>query len=34
MTDSVQALLKADYILALNSGYNIRRCVVATDIFF
>ena len=33
MTDSVQALLKADYILALNSGYNIRRCVVCNRYF-
>ena len=33
MTDSVQALLKADYMLALNSGYNIRRCVVCNRYF-
>ena len=28
VTDSLQALLKADYMLALNSGYNIRRCII------
>ena len=33
VTDSVQALLKADYMLALNSGYNIRRCIVCETYF-
>lgn len=33
VTDSVQALLKADYMLALNSGYNIRRCIVCSKYF-
>ena len=33
MTDSVQALLKADYMLVLNSGYNIRRCVICNRYF-
>ena len=33
MTDSVQALLKADYMLALNSGYNVRRCLVCQKYF-
>lgn len=33
MTDSVQALLKADYMLVLNSGYNIRRCIVCNRYF-
>ena len=33
VTDSVQALLKADYMLALNSGYNVRRCIVCQKYF-
>ena len=33
VTDSVQALLKADYMLALNSGYNVRRCLVCQKYF-
>lgn len=28
VTDSLQALMKADYMLALNSGHNIRRCII------
>ena len=33
VTDSVQAVLKADYVLALNSGHNIRRCAVCKRYF-
>lgn len=33
VTDSVQAVLKADYMLALNSGHNIRRCAVCKKYF-
>ncbi len=33
ITDSLQALLKADYMLALNSGYNIRRCIICGRYF-
>ncbi len=33
ITDSLQALLKADYMLALNSGYNIRRCIICERYF-
>ena len=32
-TDSLQALLQADYMLCLNSGYNIRRCLVCGRYF-
>ena len=27
-TDSLQMLLKADYMTALNAGHNIRQCIV------
>ncbi len=33
ITDSLQALLKADYMLALCSGYNIRRCIICGRYF-
>ena len=33
VTDSVQAVLKADYMLALNSGHNIRQCAVCKQYF-
>lgn len=33
VTDSVQAVLKADYMLALNSGHNIRQCLVCKKYF-
>ena len=33
VTDSLQALMKADYILALNSGHNIRRCIICGRYF-
>lgn len=33
VTDSLQALLKADYMLALNSGHNIRKCVICGRYF-
>ena len=33
VTDSLQALMKADYILALNSGHNIRRCIICGKYF-
>ena len=33
ITDSLQALMKADYILALNCGYNIHRCLVCGSHF-
>ena len=33
MTDSLQALMKADYMLALNSGHNIRRCIICGRYF-
>ena len=33
VTDSVQAVLKADYMLALNSGHNIRQCIVCKRYF-
>ena len=33
VTDSLQALMKADYMLALNSGYNIRRCLICGTYF-
>ena len=29
----MQAVLKADYMLALNSGHNIRRCAVCKQYF-
>ena len=32
-TDSLQMLLKADYMTALNTGYNIRRCIVCKKYF-
>lgn len=32
-TDSLQMLLKADYMTALNIGYNIRRCIVCKNYF-
>ncbi len=33
ITDSLQAFLKADFMLALNSGHNIRRCAVCNRHF-
>ncbi len=33
VTDSLQALMKADYTLALNHGYNIRRCIICGRYF-
>lgn len=33
VADSLQALMKADYMLALNSGYNIRRCIICEKYF-
>ena len=33
VTDSLQALLKADYILALNNGHNIRKCLICGRYF-
>ena len=33
VTDSLQGLMKADYMLALNSGYQIRRCLVCKKYF-
>ena len=33
VTDSLQALMKADYMLALTSGYNIRRCLICHRYF-
>ena len=33
VTDSVQGILKADYMLALNSGHNIRQCAVCKQYF-
>ena len=32
-TDSLQMLLKADYMTALNAGYNIRQCIVCKKYF-
>ena len=32
-TDSLQMLLKADYMTALNAGHNIRQCVVCKKYF-
>jgi len=32
-TDSLQALLKADYMTALNAGYNIRQCAICKKYF-
>lgn len=32
-TDSLQALLKADYMTALNAGYNIRQCAICKRYF-
>ena len=32
-TDSLQMLLKADYMTALNAGHNIRRCLVCKKYF-
>ncbi len=33
VTGSLQALMKADYMLALNSGHNIRRCIICGRYF-
>ena len=33
VTDSLQALMKADYMLALNSGHNVRRCIICGRYF-
>ena len=33
VTDSLQALMKADYMLALNSGHNIHRCIICGRYF-
>lgn len=33
VTDSLQALMKTDYMLALNSGHNIRRCIICGKYF-
>lgn len=33
VTDDIQAVLKADYMLALNSGHQIRRCLVCGRYF-
>lgn len=33
VTDSLQGLMKADYTLALNHGYNIRRCIICGRYF-
>ena len=33
VTDSLQALMKADYMLVLNSGHNIRRCIICGRYF-
>lgn len=33
VTDSLQALMKADYMLALNSGFQIRRCIICGRYF-
>ena len=33
VTDSLQALMKADYMLALNSGHNILRCIICGRYF-
>ena len=33
MTDSLQALMKADFMLALNCGHNIRRCLICEKYF-
>ena len=32
-TDSMQMLLKADFMTALNAGHNIRRCIVCKKYF-
>ena len=32
-TCSLQALMKADYMLALDSGYNVRRCIICGKYF-
>ena len=32
-TDSLQMLLKADYMTALNAGHNIRQCIVCKKYF-
>lgn len=32
-TDSLQMLLKADFMTALNAGHNIRRCIVCKKYF-
>lgn len=33
VTDSLQALMKADYMLALNRGHNLRRCIICGRYF-
>ena len=33
VTDSLQTLMKADYMLAPNSGHNIRRCIICGKYF-
>ena len=33
VTDSLQALMKADYMLALNRGHNVRRCIICGRYF-
>ena len=33
VTDSIQAVLKADYLHALNAGRNILRCKVCGNYF-
>lgn len=33
VTDSLQALMKADFMLALNSGHNVRRCIICGRYF-
>lgn len=33
VTDSLQMLLKADYMTALNAGHNIRQCIVCKNYF-
>ena len=33
VTDSLQALMKADYMLSLNSGHNIHRCIICGRYF-
>ena len=33
ITDGIQAVLKADYMLALNNGHQIRRCLICGRFF-